>query len=270
MEIIAMHDLNQFAAILRQQGASISEIADALRQHKVALERLESQGRKVDALGDSAVRDSSDIRRKFDSIESEIKKLTRSIESTPTAKVNTIDDVPGYRIPRWYSVQVDLEEGSTARTSGNVTIDPEGPFVITQIVPGFLITDAPSGTASFIGRNVPCSASAIIYNQLGSSGTITDVSGPINAVIPELVFELEIGGSGRLWTNQPVSAAAFYGFPQPLITGVAGWIDPTDTFKVYATPIKAMPVTGTVEFVMHGYQILNPNIRLSKFLGFAN
>lgn len=266
-----MHDLNQFAAVLRQQGASISEIADILRQHKVALERLEGQSRRVDALGDSAVRDSSDIRRRFDSLESDIKKLSRSIESMPTTKVNTIDDVPGYRIPRWYSVQVDLEEGSTARTSGNVTIDPEGPFVITQIVPGFLITDAPAGApAAFIGRNVPCSASAIIYNQLGGQATLPPVSNAINDVIPELVFELEIGGSGRLWTNQPVSAAAFYGFPQPLITGVAGWIDPTDTFKVYATPIKAMPVTGTVEFVMHGYQILNPNIRLSKFLGFAN
>jgi len=265
-----MHDLNQFAAILRQQGTSISEIADALRNHKVALERLESQGRKVDALGDSAVRDSSDIRRKFDSIESEIKKLTRSIESMPTSKVNTIDDVPGYRIPRWYSVQVALEEGSTARTSGNVTIDPEGPFVITQIVPGFLITDAPVGTPTdYIGRNVPCSASATIYNQMGNGTSATSIS-EINEVIPELVFELEIGGSGRLWTNQPVSAAAFYGFPQPLITGVAGWIDPTDTFKVYATPVKQMPVTGIVEFVMHGYQILNPNIRLSKFLGFAN
>jgi len=196
-----------------------------------------------------------------------------------------IEDIPGARTPRWYEVDIDFALGDTSLSFNSAEIAPDGPFIITQCAPWWLVTD--TNAANFqgppavapTGRTLPCTAAPLLLNggaltnpatalNLGNlAGTGAGVLGGIVGDIPEFSFQIEIAGSGRFWTNVRTPAASFYGWGgQPNYLGVQGWVERTDRIVVHATPEIAIPHAGRVRFVFEGYQILGP-VNISEQLG---
>ena len=104
-------------------------------------------------------------------------------------------------------------------------------------------------------------------SQLNNRSGLNSAWGPLSD-IPEFNFQIEIGGSGRFWTNQPISAAALYGYGgQPMYMGVQGWIERSDRLIVHATPLIETPNKGKVRMSFHGYQILT-HVSISEALGY--
>jgi hypothetical protein len=205
--------------------------------------------------------------------------------------------------------------------SGFVNINPEGPFVITQVMPLFEVgkgqgylgapdetingfanpwTAAPTTllppyttTTSPIGRILPCTAFSNIVNTLGITNnnslgwnfpSLTQLCNQDSAIaalvfptthswgpladIPELEFQIEIGGSGRFWTNEYIPAAAFYGTcGQPYYMGAYGWVDRADRLIVHVKNLKEINYSGTIKMIFHGYQMLG-HVDIAKALGY--
>lgn len=55
--------------------------------------------------------------------------------------INSLDDIPGVRQPKWYKIEVPFEYGEKQEQSGQVQISASGPFVCTQMQSYFRITD---------------------------------------------------------------------------------------------------------------------------------
>lgn len=238
-------------------------------------------------------------------LDTEIKKVVESLQELSESlrpRYKDIDDIPGLRIPKWYEVDVDFEVGDTAEKIKSIQINPEGPFVVTQITPLWQVSStnsidyfantivAAGPTLADVpgGRILPNTAFPMIVRNLGitnttsvgfntpslsqlcstvSGGVGNPSSGPLRD-IPEIDFQIEIGGSGRYWTNQVVPAAAFYGvMGQPLYLSVPGWVERSDRIVIHATPTVAIPHNGTVRFGLHGYQIM-AHISIAEALGY--
>jgi hypothetical protein len=238
-------------------------------------------------------------------LEGEIKRIAlelKTLADSLTPRYRDIEDIPGIRTPKWYEVDIDFAYNTSANTvqTKSIEINPEGPFVITQITPVWEILDTENDHFSNIndngggttvaptGRILPCTAFPMIVRNLGvvnSSGlgyntpslsqlcnnnavvSPYSANGPLKDV-PEFNFQIEIAGSGRYWTNQQIPAAAFFGYGgQPMYMGIQGWVERTDRVIIHATPKVAIPHDGRVRFVMHGYQILG-HISISEALGY--
>jgi hypothetical protein len=238
-------------------------------------------------------------------LENEIKRIAlelKSLADSLTPRYKDIEDIPGIRTPKWYEVDIDFTYNTGANTvqTKSIEINPEGPFVITQITPVWEITDdnpdhfsnindnLGGTTVAPTGRILPCTAFPMIVRNLGitnsynlgyntpslsqlcnSNSAVSPYStnGPLKDV-PEFNFQIEIAGSGRYWTNQPMPAAAFFGYAgQPMYMGVQGWVERTDRIIIHATPKVAIPHDGRVRFTLHGYQILG-HISISEALGY--
>ncbi len=237
---------------------------------------------------------------KIDDFAKEIKLLANALQP----EVRDLDSIPGVRTPKWYQAIIPFQYRDNAEKFTSVDINPEGPFVITQITPLWVVGDGylPSGgnLADYFvngnlllhppvasGRVLPCTAFPMISKTLGytnadgngrntpsmpqlfyrSQTTDPDTWGVLSD-IPELFFQIQVSGTGKFWTNQPVSAAAFYGyFGRPLDVGVLGWVDRGDRITISATPSVPIPHIGRVLFVLHGYQILG-DVNISKELGY--
>lgn len=55
--------------------------------------------------------------------------------------INSLDDIPGVRQPKWYKIEVPFEYEEKQEQSGQVQISASGPFVCTQMQSYFRITD---------------------------------------------------------------------------------------------------------------------------------
>lgn len=238
-------------------------------------------------------------------LEGEIKRIAlelKSLADSLTPRYKDIEDIPGIRTPKWYEVAIDFTYNTSANTvqTKSIEINPEGPFVITQITPVWEITDTTASHFSNINNNagantgaptnrvLPCTAFPMITRNLGITNSSSlgyntpslsqlcnnndlvspySTNGPLKDV-PEFNFQIEIAGSGRYWTNQPMPAAAFFGYNgQPMYLGVQGWVERTDRIIIHAIPKVAIPHDGRVRFTMHGYQILG-HISISEALGY--
>jgi len=211
------------------------------------------------------------------SLQSEITTLQNKlieVESSRTPIIRDLDDIAGVRTPKWYDVNIDFSAGDNTRKFGSIEINPDGPFVITQVTPVFQFADDLTGdNVSLRGRTVPITAFPMVVGNLGGSNTDPTLPDVFNAgggldTIPEFSLEVEIAGSGRYWTNQPVHGACFYGyFGQPLFLGVQGWVERTDRIVVHVSPEIDVPLDGTLRVSFHGYQILG-HVNISEALGY--
>lgn len=239
-------------------------------------------------------------RNQMDDFDRDIKALTNSL----LPNVRDLDSIPGVRTPKWYQVVINFDINDDSEKFSTIDINPEGPFVVKQITPLWFVgngnnvsgNNKPEYFANGLGggdivpsgRILPCSAYPLILKTLGYTNSVstgygipsmpqlfyrdtyignTTSWGPLSD-IPELFFQIEITGTGKMWTNQPISAAAFYGyFGRPLDVGVLGWIDRGDRLTIKAIPSVAVPHVGKVLFILHGYQILG-DVNISKELGY--
>lgn len=228
---------------------------------------------------------------------SDLKNLVNAF----TPNVKDLEDIPGVRTPKWYQAVIPFDYADSAEKFSSVDINPEGPFVITKITPLWVIGDGitllgGNNAAYFTNaaispvvsnRVLPCSAYPIVCQNFGyanteSSGYNTpylsqlfhrDVNEAntlwgVLSDIPEMFFQIEITGSGKFWTTQPISAAAFYGcFGYPLYTGVMGWVERGDRISIRAIPSVPTPHVGRVLFILEGFQILG-DVNITKELGY--
>lgn len=144
------------------------------------------------------------LKREIDLLRAEIKSLqdqrqaSVALEKSKTVDIQervrslamdfehaqSLDDVVGRRIPKWYEVDIPFTYGDSAERTASVEIS-DGPFVCTQIQPLYFITDtdpshfpfvsnAPStdypngsfGTTNAAGRTYPCSAFLPTWMQM--------------------------------------------------------------------------------------------------------
>jgi len=219
----------------------------------------------------------------------------KNIASSITINTKDIESIPGVRTPKWYNVLIPFGVESENALQNSIEINPEGPFVITQISAFWEILDVDAGDfqeKSTFGRIVPCSAYPMILNSFGVTNNETTFPGIIPgyntpsfsqlfatnsaanktgvlSYIPEFDFQIEVAGTGRFFTSQPIPAAALYGYgDSPLYTGVQGWAERGDKIVIYATPLVPTPTYGRVHFCIHGYQILGP-VSITQALGYT-
>ena len=207
--------------------------------------------------------------------------------------IKFLEDVPGTRIPKWYSVEIPFEFGESAAKSGEALISPEGPFVCTQMQAYYICRDDDVShyqysnrvvptfyTSTPAGRTFPCSAFAPLLGKevsnrpanpwylLSSYASASGYERGEGWNYPEFEFQIEVAGSGRYWAGDRIPAAAFYGGVNPLFSGIHGVVEQTDRLVVTAHPTTdAVNMTGAVRFVFHGYQIQG-NINLTHVLGY--
>jgi hypothetical protein len=240
---------------------------------------------------------------------SNMSRIFQDIKKTYQPKYKSIEDIPGARIPRWFDVNIDVHPKDERFTEngqyiyeliGTIGINPDGPFVVTQVTPLWQALDTryekyadpyitPVGVpidVPIIGRYLPVSANCLVSNNLGrtnafslgyntpslsqlstSNNTFLNRSGPI-CDIPEFDIEIKITGNGRLWNDYPTPGHAFYGDGgQPLYTAIGGIFERNDRITVSATEVKGVRYYGRLKLSFHGYQILNP-IVVSDLIGY--
>jgi hypothetical protein len=207
--------------------------------------------------------------------------------------IKFLEDVPGIRVPKWYTVDIPYEFGESESKSGEVIISPEGPFVCSQMQVYYLCKDddvthfpyltpvVPTYfTSTPDGRTLPCSAYApLIGKEISNLPAnpwflFTSYAAATRNVrgngwnYPEFEFQIEVAGSGRYWAGDKIPAAAFYGGVNPLFAGIQGVVEQTDRLVVRASPTtEAVNMTGVIRFVFHGYQIQG-NINLTHTMGY--
>lgn len=244
---------------------------------------------------------------KLDELAQEMSLFTNNLATN----FKDIENIPGVRTPKIYEVDIDFDFEDTSLKFNSVEINPEGPFIITQITPLWQIVDPnlshfanyqaqqTDGTTISAyqtpnGRILPCTAYPMIINCLGTANAsqlaynvptyiqlfnrYTDntvapfgrnIQWGVLSDIPEFDFQIEVAGSGKFFTNQPISAASLYGYGgYPLYLGVQGWAERGDKIVVHATPTIPMPHSGRVRFCLHGYQILG-DINVGQALGYV-
>ncbi len=241
----------------------------------------------------------------------DVLKNIRELADYLVPEIKTIEDIPVSKHPMWYMIESTEFEPSLEKTVkiDYVNINPEGPFVISSVMPYFVPTKALDfdsfSTSGFsnvllsgggladppLGRVLPCTSFPMIVENLGRANTTffgyttpslyqlnynmypfyTDANSYINgplADIPEFEFQIEIGGSGRFWTNRYIPAAAFYGTQgNPGYLGCLGWVDRADRLILHTRNLKPMSYTGKVLFVFHGYQMVG-HVDIAKALGY--
>lgn len=209
--------------------------------------------------------------------------------------IHTLQDIPGLRVPKWYTVEVPFTFGDKQSRFNSTQISATGPFVCTQMQAYYRITDTtdshytpdtdtlppdyPVSTAA--GRIVePTAYNATVFRyahtykfawaapgifpyepigDLFSSYTAP----PLNFYrgdgwnYPDFDVSIELANSNRLWTGrQKIPSAALYGVYGPLHLGAPGVVAPADSVVVHAQPTTdSVHLTGVFTLVMHGYQI---------------
>jgi len=308
-------DHSKYEETLKNLAKNIQDLSVNQTQMTTAINSLQEllnlQKMQVDASSNALKKEIDDVCKNLESFRKKFK-----------SKVKRLEDIPCVKEPKWYEIQIPYEPIYSEFTmasekielqdlSGYVNINPEGPFVVTQITPLWEITDtevlttidgvtsryerfanpnSPSGVAlanlsAPTGRILPCTAFDLLVNSLGKTNTEAlglgyglpslpnlfsrfVASNGVLLDIPEFQFQIEIGGSGRFWTNNYVPAHAFYGVKgSPLYLGTQGWVKGGDRVILHAKTSSPIFYKGRIRFIMHGYQMLG-KIDISKALGY--
>jgi hypothetical protein len=234
-----------------------------------------------------------------------ISKELTAIANNLATNVKDLEDIPGVRTPKFYEVPIEFDFQDTSLKFNSAEINPEGPFLITQITPLWQMKDPTKEHYANIdvaipglnntpnGRILPCTAYPMIINSFGTTNAeyigyttpnyiqlfnryqntgfpyLLNQQWGVLSDIPEFDFQIEIAGSGKYFTNQPISAACLYGYMGlPLFMGVQGWAERGDKIVINATPTVPVPQKGVVRFILQGYQILG-NVNISDALGYG-
>jgi len=191
---------------------------------------------------------------------------------------------------------------------GSIGISPDGPFVATQVTPlwqpldldytVYANTDLNTTPQTrienvVVGRYLPATLYGNIAKNLGrvnsrsigyNSPSLTQLDAAFQATapliplpydqkgvfsdLPEFDIDVKITGNGRLWTDIPIAAQAFFGNKgNPVFLGTLGIFEKNDRITVIAKMSKKTEIYGRLKLVFHGYQILNPII-LADLLGY--
>lgn len=231
--------------------------------------------------------------------ESVLKKLNTLVQKLPkwTDTIKSLDNIPGLKNPKWYTVDIPFDFGDTLEKKGSVDISVEGPFVCTQIQAYYVVEDTDpthypkvyankgievTNTANAAGRVLPCSSYdaqiqnlmfTYFFNYFNTYSSYTTIFAPTlrrgyGWNYPEFDFKIHIDGSGRYWAGSRVPAPAFYGLTNPLYLGFPGVVENTDKIVVTAYPTTGtVNLKGTVRMVFHGYQIRG-NFNVVRELGY--
>lgn len=183
-----------------------------------------------------------------------------------------IEDIPGPRTIRQMRVSIDFTYGDTGVKQNSSEIAPDGPFIITDMVPFWQVNDTDNAhftggsAASWNGRYLPITAFQPLVNQMGAIAPAT-IAGTNVVNLPEFSVQLEVAGSGRFWTNDRMPGPSFFGQNgQPRYAGIHGFVERTDRIVVHAYPERTIPHTGRFQMIFNGYQILAP-INVAQALG---
>ena len=177
-----------------------------------------------------------------------------------------IEDIPGPRMPYSYVVNVPFTAADTASQTDSVTIAADGPFVVTSITALWRPTGASS---AFVNQwlpvtRLPFRVSGVLPATLEADANFLQ--------LPEFSFKLTTGGSGRFWQSDWIGGPLFdqTRSSRPNYTGIAGWIERTNTLSVEVRPEIAIPAnnTGEVWVYFQGYQILIP-INMAEQFGWS-
>jgi hypothetical protein len=279
----------------------LKKIGDSLQRQNASHSQLQNS---ISNLQQQILAYKNQAESELKQFDGDLKKVTdqlRLLAEDLTPRFKDIEDIPGIRTPKWYEVVVPFEVGDSSEKMKSIEINPEGPFIMTQITPVWQISNDNDSTyfantisgvvttvTPPVNRIIPATAFPMIVNNLGytnttsvgyntpsltqlcstlSGGAGNPSSGPLRD-IPELELQIEIAGSGRYWTTGSIPSAAFYGYGgQPLYLATQGWVERTDRIIIHATPLVPIPHNGFLRFVMHGYQILG-HISISEALGY--
>ncbi len=286
---------------INELESHLKKIGDSLQRQNASHSQLQNS---VSNLQQQILAYKNQAESEIKQFDTDLKKITeqlRLLAEDLTPRFKDIEDIPGIRTPKWYEVVIPFSVGDDSEKMKSVEINPEGPFIMTQISPVWQISNDNDvdyfantlvGTLTYASvpanRILPCTAFPMLVNNLGytnttslgyntpslaqlcstlSGGAGNPSSGPLRD-IPEIELQIEIAGSGRYWTTGSVPSAAFYTYGgQPLYLATQGWVERTDRIIVHATPLVPIPHNGYVRFLMHGYQILG-HISISEALGY--
>lgn len=264
-------DLSQHQQAIQQLQAGQNGIAAQLRQVSTLSEQAQQQIIALrQQLQSGLGQDSSQVQAQVQRVQDVVSELQQKInfDASSLSRPRTIDDIPGIRTPRWYTVEIAVAELSTARANNTINIDPAGPFIVEQIQAMWQYTDTDIVPAGLLGRVLPISAYGMLIANGGQTAIATIITNLVSFV-PEISLEIEVSGSGRFWTNQKLYGPSLYCAPNnPLYLGTQGWVDTTDAIRTWITPEVAMTFAGKVIVTYHGFQILT-SLRISQLLGFA-
>lgn len=196
----------------------------------------------------------------------EIANLQRTNSAAPPTGgglLQSIESVPGARMPQWYVAEKSFTVADTAQQFASVEITPEGPFIITQVAGLYRCVDAVTANAPN-GRALPLSAFRSFGQAVDGATAIATLNTNFT-MIPEFSVRIEVEGSGRFLNNVAMPGHMIDPMDSPKYTGCLGWVDGSNRLKVFFTPEIALPCSGKAIAIFVGYQILNP-IKLGDVL----
>lgn len=126
-------------------------------------------------------------------IESQSARLEALARSNNHSRVAGAEDVPGPRVPRYYTVNIALSEGQTATASGEAVITNDGPFKCYAITASYIPTATTStntNVTDFLGRFIPVSTQQLVTSggAIGSNTSTTDIGVGLFDITPDLSF----------------------------------------------------------------------------------
>ena len=154
----------------------LETMSQTLRESNIALNQLQatvtSLQQELMAQKSRGLKEEELSRMKYGEYEKKLSEVDRWSNI-----VRDLEDIPGPRTPRWYEVDVTFARGDTTLSFNSAEISPDGPFVITQMMPYYTYTEDTT-TAAFLnitsskavaGRTVPCSAYPFLLSNLGNT-----------------------------------------------------------------------------------------------------
>ncbi len=231
-------------------------------------ESMAAQAREIQTLKQAAESPTAaGLERLAMAISEQSARLEAMTRAVAHGRVAGGEDIPGPRLPRFYTVSIALESGSTATASGEAIITNDGPFKCYGIAGYYMPTGNTGEITAYTNRFLPVSTAQLVEGLAANGGTIgtaAQVGAALLTVVPDLSFQIQVAGSGRSWTPNvtAVPGGILFGpnqynpLPEPAL--VAGG----ERIVVTVEPERAMPNSGNCIVVFQGYQILtNMSVR---------
>jgi len=190
---------------------------------------------------------------------SETKDLLSQIKQKNKPK--TVEDLPGVKVPKWYEVSIPIPRSTKMNTvtTGQVVINANGPFVVTQIAPFWQITDT---TINDVETNPEIN---IFFNPLISTGPSVYTNAPTGRILPCSAFEniINVLGFTNLTSAGATAPAIVNLLPTP-----SGPFDPSTPLLSYGYLTDIQEMSFQIEIVGSGRFWTNDFIPAPAFYGY--
>lgn len=173
---------------------------------------------------------------RIDELEREIRDMSaaRQIYSS-----RTLEDMPGKKKNLDIPIEIDLVGGSLAAGQGDYTHSESSMYVCTKVT-AFWRED---GEAR--------------WRPVSSVADQEQAPGIINSV--DFLWGISEDNNGYNWQPNLLPSSLLQGvWERPFILPIAGQITPSMTINVEIVPTRAPAEDGTVQFLLRGYMILDP------------